>query len=238
FEFARSFCQLGGKVVQAEWAPIGTADFGPFLTNVDRSADAVVDFEPGADGLRFARQYSDFGLKGKLPVMDIYGTVVYEPNLAQLGDAALGMYSSLFYSPMLKTPENEAFVAEFKKRTGSLPSNEGPNGYVGIHAIVDAIDAVHGDMKDTMKFMDALKAVKFDSPKGPISLDKYGMVIQSMYIREVQNVDGQLANVPVETYTPVDQYWPLTEAEFLSYKLGYKEGKGAMTDCAALLAKK
>ncbi len=135
--------------------------------------------------------------------MDIYGTVVYEPNLPQLGDALKGMFSSLFYTPMLKTAENESFVAEFKKRMNNLPSNEGPNGYVGAHAIADAIDAVHGDLSDTMKFMAALKAVRFDSPKGAISLDKYGMVIQSMYIREVQDTGGgQLANVPVATYLP------------------------------------
>jgi branched-chain amino acid transport system substrate-binding protein len=238
FEFARSFCALGGKVIQAEWPPIGTADFGPYLTNIDRSADAVVAFEPGADGLRLGQQYSEFGLKGKMPVLDIYGTVVYEPNLVQLGDALQGFYSSLFYTPMLKTPENERFIAEFKKRTGSLPSNEGPNGYVGAHAIVDAIDAVHGDLKDTLKFVAALKAIKFDSPKGEISLDKYGMVIQSMYIREAEKVDGQLANVPIATYTHIDQFWPTTETEYLSYKYDYKDAKDAMSDCAKLLAKK
>ena len=101
---------------------------------------------------------------------------------------------------MLKTPENERFVAEFKKRMDSMPANEGPNGYVGVHAIVDAINAVNGDLSDTMKFIAALKAVKFNSPKGEISLDKYGQVIQTMYIREVQKVDGQLANVPIATY--------------------------------------
>jgi branched-chain amino acid transport system substrate-binding protein len=238
FEFARSFCQAGGQVIQAEWPPIGTADFGPYLTNLNRSADAVVVFEPGADGLKFARQYADFGLKGKIPVMDIYGTVVYEPNLSQVPDATLGMFSSLFYTPMLKTTENEAFVAEFKKRTNSLPSNEGPNGYVGAEAIADAINAVHGDLSDTMKFMAALKAVRFDSPKGAISLDKYGMVIQSMYIREVEKVDGGLGNVPIATYKDMDQYWPYTEAEYLSFKHDYKDSKDKITDCATVLAKK
>ena len=98
----------------------------------------------------------------------------FESNLPQLGDATVGMYSSLFYTPMLKSPENQAFVAEFQKRMHALPNNEGPNGYVGAHAIVDAIDALHGDISDKMKFMAALRAIKFDSPKGPISLDKYG----------------------------------------------------------------
>ncbi len=238
YAFAQEFCRLGGRITQAEWAPIGTPDFGPYLTNLDRTADAVVTFEPGADGLRLARQYSEFGLKSKLPVLDLYAGLVYEPNLSQLGDAALGIYSALFYSPMLKTPENERFVAEFKKRMHSLPSNEGPNGYVGAHAIVDAIKAVNGDLSDKMKFIAALKAVKFDSPKGPISLDQYGQVIQSMYIRQVEKVDGQPANVPIATYKNIDQFWPYTAAQFASFKYTYKGSKDSLTDCARLLARK
>jgi branched-chain amino acid transport system substrate-binding protein len=238
YSFAQAFCRLGGTVVQASWPPVNTADFGPYLTNIDRSAEGLITFLPGADGLRFGRQYAEFGLKGKMPVLDIYGTVAYEPNLKQLDGAVLGVYSSLFYTPMLKTPENERFVAEFKKRTGSLPSNEGPNGYVGAHAIVDAIVAVKGDLADKMKFIDALKAVKFNSPKGEIALDKYGMVIQSMYIREVEKVDGELANVPIATYHHIDQFWPYTAAEYESLKYNYKDMKGSLTDCAKLLAKK
>lgn len=238
FAFAQAFCRLGGKVIQAEWPPINTADFGPYLTNLDRSADAVVTFEPGADGLRLARQYSDFGLKGKLPVLDLYAGLVYEPNLPQLGSATLGMYSSLFYAAMLKTPENERFVAEFKKRMHYLPSNEGPNGYVGARAIVDAITAINGDLSDTNKFIAALKAVNFDSPKGHISLDQYGQVIQSMYIREVQMVDGQPANVPIASYSNVGQFWPYTADEFASFKYTYKDSKNSLNDCTRLLAKK
>ncbi|MGH6672252.1 MAG: ABC transporter substrate-binding protein [Xanthobacteraceae bacterium] len=238
FAFAQAFCKLGGRVIQAEWPPIGTADFGPYLTNLDRSADAVVTFEPGADGLRFARQYSEFGLKSRLPVMDIYGGLVFESNLPQLGAATIGIYSSLFYTPMLKTPENERFVAEFQKRMHTLPANEGPNGYVGAHAIVDAINAVGGNLSDTMKFMAALRAVAFDSPKGPISLDKYGQVIQTMYIRQVQMVDGRPANVPIASYKNVGQFWPYTAAEFESFKHTYKDSKSSLTDCARLLAKK
>ncbi|HUZ73049.1 MAG TPA: ABC transporter substrate-binding protein [Stellaceae bacterium] len=236
--FAQAFCKLGGRVIQAEWPPVNTADFGPYLTSIDRSADALVTFTPGADGLRLGQQYAQFGLKGKLPVLDIYAGIAYEPNLKQLGDAVLGVYSSLFYTPMLKTPENERFVAEFKKRTGMLPANEGPNGYVGAHAIVDAINAVHGDLSDKLKFMAALKAVKFNSPKGEISLDKYGQVIQTMYIREVQKVDGELANVPIASYPNVDQFWPFTPADFEQFKYSWKDEKGSLTDCAKLLAKK
>lgn len=238
FAFAQSFCKLGGTVTQAQYPPLDTADYGPYLTNLDRSADVMASFTPGAAGLRLGRQYAEFGLRGKLPTLDLFGTLTYEPYLSQLGDAVLGAYSALIYTPQLKTPLNEKFVADFKKRTGGVPTNEGPSGYVGARVIADAIDAVHGDLADKTKVMAALKAAKFDSPKGEIALDQDGMVVQSMYIREVQKVDGQLANVPIATYKNVGQYWPYTEAEFEAFQHTYNDSKDKLTDCAWLLAKK
>jgi len=236
-EFVRNFCTLGGKAVQEQFPPLGTSDFGPFLTNVDRSVDAVVIFEPGADGLRFGQQYSELGLKAKLPLLDVYGQTVYEPNLPQLGDAALGVFSALHYAAMIKTPENERFVAAFRKLTGKMPSDNGPDGYVGAHAIADAIKAVDGHLDDTMKFMAALKAVKFPSPKGDIALDSYGQVIQSIYIRKVEKVGGEDANVPVADYHNIDQFWPGTVADYQSYKYKTTALKGSMTDCAKMTAR-
>lgn len=238
FAFARAFSRLGGTVLQVQYPPLSTADYGPYLTNLDRSADAMVNFTPGAAGLRLGRQYGEFGLHGKLPALDLFGTLTYEPYLPQLGDAVLGVYSTLIYSPLLKTPLNERFVAAFKKRFGGMPTNEGPSGWVGARAIAKAIAAVHGDLADKMKFMAALKAVEFDSPKGPISLDKYGMVVQSFYVREVEKVHGQLANVPIATYPHIDQFWPYTEVEFQSFKHSYHDSKNKLTDRAWLLAKK
>ena len=239
FSFAREFCRLGGQVVQAEWPPVGTVDFGPYLTSLNRTANAVETFAPGADGLRLARQYSEFGLTGKLPIIDVFSGLAAETNLSQLGNAALGIYTSKPYSPMLKTPENERFVAQFRKRKGgALPETEAANGWVGAHAIVDAINAVGGDLADTTKFMAALKAVKFDSPKGEISLDKYGQIVQSLYIRKVEMVNGQPQNVPIATYKNVDQFWPYTPAQYDSFKYTYKESKASLTDCTKLLAKK
>ena len=102
--FTRMFCKLGGKIVQTQFPPLGTNDYGPFLTNVDRSANALVDFIPGADGLRFGKQYLETGLKEKFPLMDIYGQVTYDANLPQFGDGSVGMLSSLHYTWALKNP--------------------------------------------------------------------------------------------------------------------------------------
>src|SRR5713226_2668208 len=127
--FARVFCSLGGRVVQELWPPLGTPDFAPFLTQIDRAADAVIEFTPGADGLRFGRQYVEYGIK--LPLMDVYAQVTDEANLAQLKDAALGWYSTIHYTALIDTPENKRFLAAWEKKHHRVPFDNAADGYVG-----------------------------------------------------------------------------------------------------------
>jgi branched-chain amino acid transport system substrate-binding protein len=235
--FARVFCLRGGQVVQEQYPPLGTGDYGPYITSLERKVDGVVIFTPGADGLRFTRQYIDAGLKGKVPLMDIYGQATYEPNLPQLGDASLGVLSALHYTAAIKTPENERFVKAFRARTKRIPSDNGPDGYVGARAIVEAANALKGNIEDGEKFVAALKAVKFPSPKGNIAIDRYGNVIQTQYIRRVEKVGNEYLNVPVASYDTVDQFWPFKADEYMKFKSHYAELKGKLTDCAKCLEK-
>lgn len=232
--FTRGFCHHGGKVVQELYPPLGTPDFAPFLAQVDRSADAVVVFTPGADGLRLGRQYEEYGLK--LPLMDVYGQITFEPNLPQLGQAALGLYSAIHYTAAIDTPENKRFVAAFKSKYNRLPFDNGPDGYVGARAIVEALKAVNGNVEDREKFTAALKKVEFDSPKGRVRLDDFQNVIQSQYIRKVERVGGELVNVPIKTYSNLTQFWPWSVDEYMKYPY-FSELKGKFTDCAKVLGK-
>jgi branched-chain amino acid transport system substrate-binding protein len=236
--FAQAFCRLGGTVVQEQYPPVSTNDFGPYITNLKRDVDGVATFLPGTGGLRFMKQFVESGLKEKLPLMDIYGLTVYEGNLSQLGDAAEGVYSTLHYTPMIKTPENEAFVKAYQARTKNMPSDNAPDSWVGAKAIAEAAKAVDGKVENAAAFVAALKQVKFKSPKGDIELDQFGQVIQSMYVRRTQKVDGQYQNVEVTHYDHVDQFWPFNLEEFQSYKNRYVDLKGSLTNCAKVMEKK
>jgi branched-chain amino acid transport system substrate-binding protein len=235
--FARVFCLRGGQVVQEQYPPLGTGDFGPYITNLERKVDGVVMFTPGADGLRFARQYIEAGLKARIPLMDIYGQATFEPNLPQIGDAALGVLSALHYTAAIKTAENERFVKAFRAKTRRLPTDNGPDGYVGARAIVEAANALKGNIEDGEKFVAALRQVKFPSPKGNIAIDPYGNVIQSQYIRKVEKVGADYLNVPVASYDTIDQFWPFKADEYMKFKSHYAELKGKLTDCAKCLEK-
>ena len=89
--FARTFTAAGGEIVETLYPPVGAADFGPFLTTFDpSSADAVGAVFAGADAIKFVQQFSEYGLKGAIPLV---GTILLTDDLIlqQQGEAALGI---------------------------------------------------------------------------------------------------------------------------------------------------
>lgn len=232
--FARVFCSLGGRVVQELWPPLGTADFAPFLSQIDRSADAVVVFTPAADGLRIGRQYTEYGLKQ--PLMDLYAQITDEANLAQFGDASLGWYSTIHYTALIDTPENKRFVAAWEKRYQRVPFDNAADGYVGAKAIGEAIKAVNGRVEDKDAFMAAMRKLRFDSPKGVVRLDQFQNIVQPQYVRKVERVGSTLVNMPIKVYPEFSQFGPWSPEEFVKYP-AWADFKGKMTDCSKVLGR-
>ena len=128
-----------------------------------------------------------------------------------MGDVALGVLTVHHYSAAAERPANKAFVAAWKKEYGA---NETPNfvavgAYDGAALIVEAIKQQRGKL-DPDKTMEIFKQWKNpNSPRGPISIDPETRdIIQPEYLREVRRVNGQLANVEIETLgTAVKDPW-------------------------------
>jgi branched-chain amino acid transport system substrate-binding protein len=232
--FARVFCNAGGRIVQELWPPLGTADFAPFITQIDRGADAVVVFTPSADGLRFGRQYIEYGVK--LPLMDLYAQITDESNLQQFGEPALGWYSAIHYTALIDTPENKRFVAAWEKKHHRVPFDNAADGWVGARAIVKALEAVNGKVEDQEAFMAALRRAEFDSPKGPVKLDQYQNIVQPQYVRKVEKAGATFVNTPVKTYPSVSQFWTWSPDEYMKLP-PLTQAKGRLTDCAKLLGR-
>ena len=68
-QFKGPYVAKGGKVLKEIWPPLGTTDFSAYLTDIKSINPPVTyDFMPGADAARFIQQYSEFGLKEKMPL--------------------------------------------------------------------------------------------------------------------------------------------------------------------------
>ena len=84
------------RCIKEIWPPLGTTDFSAYLTDIKSINPPVTyDFMPGADAVRFIQQYSEFGLKEKMPLTGF--TIIDSQMLKTLGKAALGVISALTY---------------------------------------------------------------------------------------------------------------------------------------------
>ena len=83
--FQRVFEDNGGKVVQKLWPPLNVADYGSYIGQLKTNVDAVYAGFAGANGLRFLKQYKEYGMK--MPVLGS-ATTTDEGILKQMGDEA------------------------------------------------------------------------------------------------------------------------------------------------------
>ena len=207
--FTPYFNAAGGEVVETVAPPLGTADFAPYLTKIAARAgtvDAVWAWFPGADAVRFVKQYVEFGLKQKIPLI-AGGSLVEEQVLPEQGRDALGIISADIYTPTWESPENRAFVAAFQKRYKVTPSRYADQGYTGARVIIEALKAVNGQVEDLPRFLEVLRKVEVVTGRGPTRFDQHQNAILNVQIRQVREVAGRIDNVVVEVIPGVDQYW-------------------------------
>ncbi len=213
--FHKTFEDAGGKVIQKIWSPMGALDLAPYITQIRKDADTVFAHYIGSFTLRFAKQFEEAGLKGKMKVLG--GMLLTdESNLAFMGDEALGFITTSNWSGALDTPEARKFVQEYRKRYGKIPSLYSVNIYSTARWLFEGIKAVGGNVEDKEKLLMAIRQVKLpNEPRGPLELDNYNNVIQNVFVRKVERVRGELQNTVIATIPRVSQFWKYNPEEFL-----------------------
>ena len=79
----------------------------------------------------------------------------------------------------------------------------GVSGYDGMHLIYDALTKTDGKT-DGDALIGAMKGMAWESPRGPISIDPDTRdVVQNIYLRKVERLNGQLWNTEFATYPAV-----------------------------------
>jgi branched-chain amino acid transport system substrate-binding protein len=213
--FQRSFEEAGGQVVQKLWPPLGTADFGPYLAQLRRDVDAIYCVFSGADALRFGKQFTEAGLKARLPLIG-GGTFTDEHVLRVQGDEVLGVVTALHYSAALATPANQKFAKAYEAKYKQIPSYYSEGTYVAGVALKAALEATGGDIENVDKFLAALRRVDLsDAPRGAMKFDDFGNPVQNIYVRRVERKDGRLQNTVIPTFPGVGQFWTYKTEDYL-----------------------
>jgi branched-chain amino acid transport system substrate-binding protein len=184
-QFKGPYISKGGKVLKEIWTPLGTTDFSAYLTDIKSINPPVTyDFMPGADGVRFIQQYSEFGLKEKMPFTGF--TAIDSQTPTALGKVAIGITSALTYTDTVDNPESKEFTASFKAKYKYAPDLFADYGYVGGKALGEALKLTDGDASDKDKLAEAMTKVNFNAPRGPFRMDPATHnPIQNIYIAQV-----------------------------------------------------
>ena len=214
--FQQTFEDAGGKVVQKIWTPQTTSDFAPYFPQLKKDIDAVVVAQSGGNAVRFLQQWQEFGLKGAYPLYGLAATTD-EAVLKSMGDEAIGLVTVLHWSAALQTSEAQEFVKTFKAEYGDAPGYRAEGGYVTAQVIAAVLDRTGGNPGVGQQLIDALRDTKISgAPRGPISFDEYGGVIENVYIRRVDRVGGELQNTVIATLPNVSQFWTYDPKTFLT----------------------
>ncbi|MGH8749805.1 MAG: ABC transporter substrate-binding protein [Burkholderiales bacterium] len=170
-----------GRIVDEVYTKLGQQDYQAEISQLRaKKPKAVFVFLPGGMGINFIRQWDQAGLHGKIPLYSSF--TVDQTTLKALGDNAIGLWSSGYWSSELDNPVNRKFVSDFRKKYGYTPSFYGAQSYDGIMLIDGAIRAAKGNLQDKEGLIKAMESVPYKSTRGHYSYNVNHFPIENFYL--------------------------------------------------------
>jgi len=199
--FQRGVKDNGGEIVGSVRMAVANPDFSAYVQRAkDLNPEAIYVFvpggaQPGALGKAMAERGIDAGktkIMGQLEITD-------ETALKNMGDAALGIITSGHYDWNHKSAANEAFVKAYNAEYGRNPDFFAIGAWDGMHLIYAALKKTNGNA-DGEALIKAAEGMSWESPRGPVSIDPATRdIVQTVYIRKVEKVNGHLVNVDIDS---------------------------------------
>ena len=213
--FTKGFKDAGGEIIGAVRYPVANQDFTAFIQRAkDANPDGIYIWVPGgtqpaAVGKAIAERGID---KNKIKILG-QGELAFEDSLKGMGDAGLGIITAFHYDYNHQSAMNKKFVADYNAAYHRNPDIFSVGGYDGMHAIYEVLKKTKGST-DGEALINASKGMAWESPRGPISIDPETRdVIQTVYIRRVEKVNGQLVNVEFDKIEKVKDPWKARQAK-------------------------
>jgi branched-chain amino acid transport system substrate-binding protein len=195
--FQRGFKEAGGEIVGSVRFPVANPDFSAFVQRAkDLNPDGIYIWIPGgAQPAAIQKALSERGMDpAKIKIMG-QGELTSEEALKSVGDTSLGILTVLHYDYNHDSDLNRAFVKGMNELTNRNPDIYSVGGYDGMHLIYESLKKT-GGKTDGESLITAAKGMKWESPRGPISIDPETRdIVQTVYIRRVEKTAAGLRNV-------------------------------------------
>ncbi|HXF89651.1 MAG TPA: ABC transporter substrate-binding protein [Xanthobacteraceae bacterium] len=208
--FQRGFKEAGGEIIGSVRFPVANPDFSAFVQRAkDLNPEAIFVFVPGGvQPAAIAKAFAERGIDPKKTKILGQGELTEDEARKSMGDAAIGIITVYHYDWNHDSALNRAFVKAFNAEYGGRnPNIYSIGGYDGMRLIYEALKKT-GGKTDGEALIAAAKGMKWESPRGPIMIDPETRdIIQTVYIRRVEKVGGQLVNVEFDKIENVKDPW-------------------------------
>lgn len=199
--FAKGFTEAGGKIVGSDKSPVVNPDFSAFVQRIkDASPEAVYIFIPGGgQPAALGKALAERGLTPPATRIFAQGELTHPEALESMGANAKGIVTTFHYTLERDDAMNAEYVKGYRDaNNGRSPDLFSIGGYDGMHLIYEVLKKTNGST-DSAALVEAAKGMSWQSPRGPVSIDAATRdIVQTVYIREVKEVDGKLQNVIID----------------------------------------
>jgi len=194
-----------GKIVGEEYTRWpDQLDFSAELSKARASgAEAIYVFYPGGAGVQFVTQYTQSGLKGQIPLYQVF--TIDELSLPRLKDLAAGVPGAQEWVNDLPNETNKKFVADYIAKYKKRPSFYGAQTYDAVGLINSAVTAVHGDLSKKEEMRKEMEKADFKSVRGNFKFGNNHIPIQNFYLQDAVKEGDDYVLKTVATIVENDQ---------------------------------
>jgi branched-chain amino acid transport system substrate-binding protein len=195
----------GARILASLRVPLDNADFAPFLQRArDLAPDTLFAVVPNHQASPLVKQFLERGMDKSGIRFVATGDLTPDDDLPNMTDAMLGVVTAHHYSVNHDSALNKEFVAAYEKANNNRrPTFHSVGGYDAMHLIMEALKKTNGNTSGDA-LIAAMKGMKWESPRGPISIDPETRdIVQNEYIRKVEKVNGEKYNVEFTTIEAV-----------------------------------
>ncbi|AOY76438.1 urea ABC transporter substrate-binding protein [Clostridium formicaceticum] len=202
---------MGGELIEEEYTPLGHTDYSTIINKIQASgADVVFNTLNGDSNVAFFKQLRDAGITSK--DLTTLSVSVAEEEIRGIGaENMTGHFVSWNYYQTTDTPENEAFVANYKEKYGASRVTGDPieAAYIQVYLWAKAVEKAGSTDVDQVK--EAAKGLEFQAPGGLVRIEeenqhlwktvRIGEVREDGLIEEIWSTEGAVRPDPyLRTY--------------------------------------